>query len=105
MTLQKVRARIVATSAAPRFQLGLILVVAFALRGRRPERAFLRGPEKVVGTVGDDRCRPTAPGGNGLGLSLCRSLAWESGGDLKVESELGRGTEVVLTFPVERSRG
>ena len=47
----------------------------------------------------------TKENGNGLGLSVCRSLAWESGGNLKVESELGRGTQVVLTFPVEVSRG
>ena len=47
----------------------------------------------------------TKENGNGLGLSVCRSLAWESGGSLKVQSEVGRGTQVVLTFPAEVSRG
>jgi signal transduction histidine kinase len=41
----------------------------------------------------------TKPHGNGLGLSICRAIVWESGGELKVESEADRGTRVDLSLP------
>ena len=41
----------------------------------------------------------TKPNGNGLGLSICRSILWEVGGTLNVQSELARGTRVVVTVP------
>ena len=37
--------------------------------------------------------------GNGLGLSICRSILWEVGGTLTVESEVERGTRVLVTVP------
>jgi signal transduction histidine kinase len=37
--------------------------------------------------------------GNGLGLSICRSLLWQMNGDLAIESEPGRGTRVRLRIP------
>jgi signal transduction histidine kinase len=37
--------------------------------------------------------------GNGLGLSICRSILWEVGGTLKLESELHKGTRVHVTVP------
>jgi signal transduction histidine kinase len=37
--------------------------------------------------------------GTGLGLSQVYGFATQSGGDLKVESEIGRGTRVTLTLP------
>ncbi len=40
--------------------------------------------------------------GTGLGLSLARSLMELHGGELTIESELGAGTSVYLTFPAER---
>jgi two-component system NtrC family sensor kinase len=42
----------------------------------------------------------TKPDGSGLGLSICRSILWDIGGDLKIESEKGRGTCVHVTLPV-----
>ena len=39
--------------------------------------------------------------GTGLGLSTCRSIAAESGGDLRIESEPGAGTRVTARIPVE----
>jgi signal transduction histidine kinase len=33
----------------------------------------------------------TRPGGSGLGLSICRALAWQNGGSLTVESPIGGG--------------
>jgi len=37
--------------------------------------------------------------GAGIGLSLCRDLAISMGGALRVESEVGKGTAVILTLP------
>ncbi|MCB0338753.1 MAG: hybrid sensor histidine kinase/response regulator [Bdellovibrionales bacterium] len=37
--------------------------------------------------------------GNGLGLWNVRNLMKMSGGDIRIETELGRGTKVSLTFP------
>jgi len=39
--------------------------------------------------------------GTGLGLPLCRRLAQLLGGDVKVESELGRGSTFTATIPVQ----
>jgi signal transduction histidine kinase len=38
--------------------------------------------------------------GSGLGLSLCRSLVQQDGGEIRVESVLGQGTTVWVTLPV-----
>jgi two-component system, OmpR family, heavy metal sensor histidine kinase CusS len=37
--------------------------------------------------------------GTGLGLALVKSIAGLHGGSARIESELGRGTTVILTFP------
>ena len=37
--------------------------------------------------------------GNGLGLSICRSILWEIGGVLSIQSEAGRGTRVDIVLP------
>ena len=37
--------------------------------------------------------------GNGLGLSICRSVLWEVEGTLTIHSEPGRGTEVRILVP------
>jgi two-component system NtrC family sensor kinase len=42
----------------------------------------------------------TKPDGSGLGLSICKSILWDIGGDLRIESEKDRGTCVHLTVPV-----
>ena len=42
----------------------------------------------------------TKPNGSGLGLSICRSIVWEIGGQIQFESTLGRGTRVTVTLPV-----
>jgi signal transduction histidine kinase len=41
----------------------------------------------------------TKPHGNGLGLSICRSILWETGGKLTIDSGPSRGTHVEIAVP------
>jgi signal transduction histidine kinase len=41
----------------------------------------------------------TKPHGNGLGLSICRSVLWEVDGTLVIQSEPGNGTRVDVVIP------
>jgi signal transduction histidine kinase len=38
--------------------------------------------------------------GNGLGLSICRSIIWNVDGEMKIDSKLGVGTEVRFVLPI-----
>lgn len=40
-------------------------------------------------------------GGTGLGLAICKSLSEKFGGSIKLESELGKGTTIVVEIPFE----
>jgi two-component system, NtrC family, sensor kinase len=42
----------------------------------------------------------TKKNGNGLGLSICRSLIWNAGGQMDIKSELGAGTQIRLLLPI-----
>ncbi|MFW5734963.1 MAG: HAMP domain-containing sensor histidine kinase [Oceanidesulfovibrio sp.] len=46
-----------------------------------------------------DESRTRESGGYGLGLSLCQAIVRAHGGEIAVESELGRGTVVTVTLP------
>jgi signal transduction histidine kinase len=41
-------------------------------------------------------------GGSGLGLSIVERLVVRMGGDVRAQSVVGRGTEVIFTLPLER---
>jgi signal transduction histidine kinase len=41
----------------------------------------------------------TKPHGNGIGLSICRSVLWEAEGTMTIQSEAGKGTRVNVRIP------
>ena len=70
-------------------------------------------PERIAIAIADNGCGippedlqrvfepffTTKSNGSGLGLSICRSILWEVGGTLNVQSELRKGTRVLVTVP------
>lgn len=46
-----------------------------------------------------DKARSRANGGAGLGLSICKNIMQLHNGELKIESELGKGSCFILEFP------
>ena len=47
-----------------------------------------------------DPARSQNDGGAGLGLAIVQSIARLHGGEVRIESEVGRGTSVTLAFPL-----
>jgi len=46
-----------------------------------------------------DASRSRQSGGTGLGLAICKAIVDRSHGNIRIESEPGNGTEVIVTFP------
>jgi two-component system NtrC family sensor kinase len=42
----------------------------------------------------------TKPNGNGLGLSICRSIIRNVGGRIEIESRVGAGTQITVVLPI-----
>ncbi len=49
-----------------------------------------------------DRSRSRESGGTGLGLAITKHVMQRHGGELKIESELGKGSKFSLIFPASR---
>ena len=49
-----------------------------------------------------DRSRSRESGGTGLGLAITKHVMQRHGGELKIESELGKGSKFILIFPASR---
>jgi len=46
----------------------------------------------------------TKPGKMGLGLSLCKQIIFDHGGDLKIVNEKNTGTSVIIELPITLTR-
>jgi two-component system OmpR family sensor kinase len=61
----------------------------------RVTRRFVRG----------DASRARATGGSGLGLAIAREIVEAHGGDLAIESQVGRGTTAIVSLPLSTADG
>ena len=46
----------------------------------------------------------TKKNGNGLGLSICRSIIWNAGGQMEITSQPGVGTQIRMLLPIVRDK-
>jgi signal transduction histidine kinase len=73
-----------------------------------------RAGDKLVITIRDTGCGippehmariwepffTTKHNGSGLGLSICRSIIWNARGEMKIDSQVGNGTQIRVAFPI-----
>jgi len=86
---------------------GRLRVTARALRDRVEVRVADSGagiPPEQLKRI-HEPFYTTKDDGFGLGLAICRSILWESGGEMTVESAVGRGTTVLVSLPTAPAAG
>jgi two-component system, OmpR family, phosphate regulon sensor histidine kinase PhoR len=96
--------------------------VRYTPAGGKIHVSWSRDPEHVVLSVKDtgpgiarehlprlserfyrvDRSRSRETGGTGLGLAITKHVAQRHGGELRIESQLGKGSNFMLVLPVSR---
>jgi len=91
-----------AVQAFPRNALGRVTILATAGNGRVDFAVADNGPgmsAEVLAKIGTPFFT-TKDEGTGLGISACRRLVANAGGDFRLESTVGRGTTVHFSIPV-----
>ena len=62
-------------------------------------------PEENLSRVFDPGFTTKGVGvGTGLGLSICYQIIQDHGGEISIESEVGKGTTVTVSLPVNEER-
>jgi two-component system phosphate regulon sensor histidine kinase PhoR len=74
----------------------------FAVKDSGPGIAAEHLPRLTERFYRVDRSRSRETGGTGLGLAIAKHVMQRHGGELRIESELGRGSTFQLTFPETR---
>ncbi|MCT4634387.1 MAG: HAMP domain-containing histidine kinase [Firmicutes bacterium] len=67
--------------------------------GRGIEKAAL--PYVLDAFYREDGSRQQSMGGSGLGLAICKKLVELHGGSINIDSEMGVGTSIILSFPLK----
>jgi signal transduction histidine kinase len=85
---------------------GVVAVSTEPVPLRNPERVRITVSDTGSGMTGEQLERAfndfytSKPGGTGLGLSIVRRLVMDLDGSLRIDTEPGAGTRVVIEFPV-----
>ena len=61
-------------------------------------------PDQVIDRIFEPFFTTKGEDGNGLGLSIVRRIVQEHGGDIRIESRLGKGSNFILLLPFEDQR-
>lgn len=84
-----------------------IIINAFEMNNKKYVQVVDQGPgisEENIKKITEpfyrvDKVRSRKNGGAGLGLSICKSIMEMHGGDIKIESDIGKGSIFILEFP------
>ena len=84
-----------------------IMVNAFEMNSKKYIQVVDQGPgisEENIKKILEpfyrvDKVRSRKNGGVGLGLSICKSIMEMHGGDIKIKSDIGKGSIFILEFP------